>query len=175
MTSNSAQVVKQKHVWTPVEVGLVLFFSAMLIGMFVPRVTSAEEKANEQITRTSMHITQVALETYAADHNNTYPAEIDDALKSYYPGGEADGKTPASQGPLNPYSKKPEFPVMVGYMSTPTAVRSLPPESTGASPGQVVYIPLDNHRSYALLGTTGDGKAIDGTLPKTTLVLSNIW
>ncbi len=175
MTSNSAQVVKQKHVWTPVEIGLVLFFSVMVIGMFVPRVTSAEEKANEQTTKTSMHIAQVALESYAADHSNMYPAEIDDAMKSYYPGGEADGKTPASQGPLNPYSKNREFPVMVGYISTPTVVRSLPPEGTGAAAGQVVYIPLNNNRSYALLGTTGDGKAIAGDLPKATLVLSNIW
>ena len=175
MTSNSAQVVKQKHVWTPVEIGLVLFFSVMVIGMFVPRVTSAEEKDNEQTTKTSMHIAQVALESYAADHNNTYPAEIDDALKSYYPGGEADGKTPASQGPLNPYSKKPEFPVTVGHISTPTVVRSLPPESTGAAAGQIVYLPLDNRRSYALLGTNGSGKAIVGDVPATTLVLSNIW
>ena len=175
MTNAVADASKQKHVWTPVEIGLVLFFSVMCISMFVPRVTSAEEKANEQTTKTSMHIAQVALETYAADHNNTYPAEIDDALKSYYPGGQADGKTPASQGPLNPYSKTEEFPVMAGYISTPTAVRSLPPEGTGASPGQVVYIPLNNHRSYALLGTTSSGKAVAGDLPKTTLVLSNVW
>lgn len=66
-----------------------MFFSVMVIGMFVPRVTSAEEKANEQITKTSMHIAQVAIESFAADHNNIYPAEIDDAVKSYYPGGAA--------------------------------------------------------------------------------------
>lgn len=175
MTSNSAQVVKEKHVWTPVEIGLVLFCCAMLIGMFVPRVTSAEEKANEQTTKTSMHIAQVALESYAADHNNTYPPEINDELKSYYPGGEADGKTPASQGPMNPYSKKAEFPVTVGYISTPTVVRSLPPEGTGAAAGQVVYLPLNKQRSYALIGTAGSGKAVAGDLPNTTLVLSNIW
>lgn len=175
MTSNSAQVVKHKHVWTPVEIGLLFFFSVMVIGMFVPRVTSAEEKANEQITKTSMHIAQVAIESFAADHNNIYPAEIDDAVKSYYPGGAADGVTPANQGPLNPYNKQREFPVKVGYVSTPTVVRSLPPEGTGASAGQIVYIPLNENRGYALLGTTGSGKAIAGDVPKTTLVLSNVW
>lgn len=175
MTSNSAQVVKQRHVWTPVEMGLVLFFSVMVVGMFVPRITNADEKTNEQTTKTSMHIAQVALESFAADHNNIYPSEIDDAVKSYYPGGAADGITPASQGPLNPYNKNREFPVVAGFVSTPTAVRSLPPEATGASAGQVVYIPLDRNRSYALLGTAGGGKAIAGDLPKTTLVLSNLW
>jgi len=104
-----------------------------------------------------------------------YPAVIDDGVKSYYPGGLADGKTPILQGPMNAYTKAPEFPIVGSLIATPTAVRSNEPVATGGEPGQVVYIPLDERRTYALLGTTGSGRSLPGMLPKTALVYSNLW
>ncbi len=175
MTNTTPIATKHRHVWTPVEFGLVIFFVGMLLAMIVPRFLNAENKANDDKTRVNLIITQVALESYAADHNNLYPAAVDDALKSYYPGGMADGKTPVSQGPVNSYTKQPEFPIVAKLPATPVAICSEEPASTGGERGQVVYVPQDDRRTYALLGTTGSGKSIAGILPKTSLVYSNLW
>lgn len=174
-TSNSPQATKHRHVWTPVEFGLVIFFAGMLLAMIVPRILNAESKEKNDKVLVNLHMAQIAIESYAADHGNLYPATIDDAVKSYYPGGAADGVTPASQGTVNPYSKRPEFPVLGTLIATPTAVRSNEPAATGGEPGQIVYIPQDNNRTYAMLGTTGSGRSLPGILPKTALVYSNLW
>ncbi len=175
MTNSSIPATKHRHVWTPVEFGLVVFFLGMLLAMIAPRFLNAESKEKNDKVLVNMHIAQIAVESYAADHGNMYPAAIDDALKSYYPGGNADGLTPASQGTMNPYSKRPEFPVLGTLIATPTAVRTNEPAPTGGEPGQIVYIPLDNNHTYAMLGTAGSGRALPGILPKTALVYSNLW
>lgn len=167
--------IRPRHKLTPVEIVLLGFFSLMLVFVVFPRIINAENDTNEAQLRTNQHFAQVAVESYAADHGNKYPVAIDDAVKSYFPGGMADGTTPAGQGPLNPYSKQREFPVVGTFAVNVPAVRSQSPMATGGSKGQIVYVPIDEGRSYALLGTTDSGKALRGVDEKTTTVLSNLW
>lgn len=167
--------VKSKHLFTPVEIGLLIFFIGMVCAVVMPRIMNAENDANESQLRTNMHFTQIAVESYAADHGNKYPSSIDDAVKSYFPGGVADGATPSSQGFVNPYSKAREYPVIGNFAVNVPAVRSQPPAATGGSRGQIVYVPNSDQRSYAILGTTDGGRAIRGIDDKTTTVLSNLW
>ncbi len=175
MSSTEIGIGRSRHKLTPVEIVLIVFFGGMVLAVVLPRIFNAENDANEAVLRTSMHISQIAIESYAADHSNKYPATMDDAVRSYFPGGAADGVTPASQGVLNPFTKKHEFPVLGKFPINPSSMRSQPPTSVGAARGEIVYVPLSDQRCYALVGTGGSGKALQGVDDKTTTVLSNLW
>lgn len=164
---------------TTVEVLMLVFFAVMLIGIAAPKLIFADEIVKESKVKENMRIAQIAAESYAADHDGTYPSEVDDAFKSYFPGGSCDGKTPALQAPRNPFSGKTEFPVLGSMTYDPAATRSHMPDMTGASAGQVVYVPqmaeARENRAYAIIGTGGFGTAVPGDNAGTTTVYTNLW
>jgi hypothetical protein len=164
---------------TVLEVLMLVFLGIMILGIVAPKLIFAEEIVKESEVKVNMRIAQVAAESYAADHDGHYPAEVDDAFKSYFPGGSCDGKTPAPEPPKNPFSGQREFPVKGSLTYDSAATRTHIPDQTGASAGQVVYVPqvanAQENRGYAILGTGGFGTAVPGATAASTTVLTNAW
>lgn len=115
-------------------------------------------KVKDAQTIANMRTVREAVDAYAKAHNGSYPTSIDDDFKSYFPGGGADGKTPAKEGIENPYNCKREFPTM-GSVSDPDAVRSGKEEPQIWS-GQIQYSSLGSGSGYVILGGGVDGKPI---------------
>lgn len=158
---------------------MLVFFAVMAVGIVAPKLIFAEEMAKEAEVKVNMRIAQVAAESYAADHDGHFPGIVDDAFKSYFPGGSCDNKTPAPEPPKNPFTGQREFPALGSLTYDSAATRTHAPDHTGAGPGQVVYVPQQDdaklNRAYAILGTGGFGLAIAGENPASTTVYTNAW
>jgi hypothetical protein len=132
----------------------------------------ADWPARDQRVRENMREVQMAAEHYAGDHGgSTYPKEIDDSFKSYFPGG-TEGKTAAVVGPANPYTGMNEFPA-TGTLKDVKTVRfgQTPPV---VKRGRIEYSPLGGDQGYAIIGGGHDDKALmDPNNPDQILVLSN--
>lgn len=126
------------------------------------------EKAKNGMIISNMRTVQVAAQEYAAANGGRYPSDIDDAFKSYLPGGGKDGKTPAPNGMENPFNSQKEWPVM-GSISDVQSVRNAAPPALDK--GKIEYSVFDG--GFAVIGGGGDNKAVPGDSPDTTLVMSN--
>ncbi len=118
----------------------------------------------------NMRDLQTAAEHYAANHGgDKYPLAVDDAFKSYLPGGREDDKTPRPVGLINPFSGANEWPSLGGIKSITEVRRQSPP---WLRPGEIQYTPVAGGRGYAIIGGAHDGHALrdwDGR----TLVFTN--
>lgn len=119
---------------------------------------------------TNMRDVQTAAEHYAANHDgDKYPTTIDDAFKSYMPGGGEDNEKARPVGLVNPFNGANEWPV-VGSITDVMAVRNGPVPTV--RPGEIQYSPLDGGKGYAIIGGGHEGRALrdyDGR----TLVFTN--
>jgi len=99
--------------FTLIELLIVIAVLSILIAIVIPNYARFQEKAREAQVKANIHVTQVALESYAVDHNGYYPnnedawAETNDPTPKdviYY--------FPNETYPTNPYTKEPEQPVV---------------------------------------------------------------
>lgn len=165
--------------FTLIELLVVVIIIGILAAIALPNFIGAQDKAREASVKANMRTAQIAAEAYATDNGGTYPPNSsDNGYLSYYPGGGSDGKTPATSGPVNPFTNKAEFPIAGPAVTSRATTRGTDPSgiSVGTA-GQVGYSAIANTSggttSYAIMGAGKSGSALGGTAPKTTLVLSN--
>lgn len=153
------------------EIGVILIVIAIWMMIIIPPINDMDTNEKADAIKANMRIAQIAAEQYNRDMGK-YPEKVDNAYLSYFPGGGADGATPAPKGPINPFTKQPEFPID-GPFPDPAvnAVRYEPPKETGAKPGQIQY--SYKPFSYAIVGTGKMGVALQGPNRDSTLILSN--
>jgi hypothetical protein len=132
----------------------------------------ARDKPRDNIVRQNMRTMQSAVERYAAEHGgNTYPSEINQELKTYFPGG-VEGRRESPVGPINPFSAQNEFPTVASVVKDVEQTRNGKRFEVPA--GKVYYCLLDNGQSYAIVGGAHDGKVLmDENNPDQVLVFSN--
>jgi len=97
-----------------------------------------------------------AAERYAEDHENKFPALIDDLFKSYFPGGDSIKKIVGNPLP-NPCSHKLEWPIL-GKIADIARARIKMPDPM--PPGQVEYTALSGGTNYAIRAGACSGKAL---------------
>lgn len=153
------------------ETAVIMIVIAIWVMIIVPPLNDIDTNEKAELIKANMRIAQVAAEQYNQDFGK-YPVKVDDAYLSYFPGGGLDGITPAPKGPINPFTKQPEFPID-GPFPDPgiNAVRYEPPKETGAKPGQIQY----SYKPfvYSIIGTGKMGLALQGPNRDSTLILSN--
>lgn len=156
-----------------VEIAILVVVLIIIAVIALPIFWSAQDKARAASIIKNMRIAQVAAEAYAVDNARMYPGFVDDAYKSYFPGGGGNGLFPAPTGFINPISNAPEFPIPA-VVPNVQITRASAPSQTGGLPGQVMYAPQNPPTSYAILGTDRDGRALGAKTPaNSTLVFSN--
>ena len=159
--------------FTLIELLVVVIIIGILAAIALPNFIGAQDKAREASVKANMRTCQIAAETYGTDQAGAYPTTVDTAFQTYFPGGQADGvNIGTAKGPVNPFTNITEFPIVKSGIDI-AATRSNPPTSTGGTVGQVMYGPQSPNTSYAIIGTAKSLKALGGTAPGTTLVLSN--
>ncbi len=127
-------------------------------GMLFPTYTGSDADIRDKQLWTNMRDVQTAAEHYAANHGeDNYPKAIDNAFKSYLPGGGEDGENPRPVGLVNPYFGANEFPVM-GSIRDIVAVRNGTVPSL--RPGEIQYSSILGGKGYAIIGGGHDGKAL---------------
>lgn len=159
---------------TVIELFVVLVIIIILAGVAWPSFTNANDKVREAAVKANMHTVQMAAEAYANDSGGKYPETITDAFKGYFAGGPADGTSAGqAKGPTNPYSKLPEWPVL-GKITDLKAARSSAPTMIGSA-GQLEYTPIGTPPDivdFAVRGADKNGRALAGSEPNSTLILS---
>lgn len=119
-----------------------------------------------------MRNVQKAAEEFAADHGgDSYPVDISDSFKTYFPGG-IPGNKQAPVGPVNPFTGINAFP-SIGHISDPIAAKKAARFPIEA--GRIEYSPLGSGQGYAIVGGAHDGKALEDIYnPGEVLVLTNV-
>jgi len=144
----------------------------ILAAIALPNFIGAQEKARNSSVKANMHTAQIAVESYAVDHNGMYPKAINTEFKSYYPGGTT--PSTAGQPPTNPFTSQSEWPI-VGHVSDVISSRKTASGTLGEGVVEYSVIFTGNHQptSYAIRGGGKNNHVISGINPETALVLSN--
>lgn len=154
---------------------IVLGFSAIMVAAIVwPRLMPSGDPAAKAVIKANMKVVQVAAESYAIEHRGQYPRSVDLDFQSYFPGGKPGPTATAGKAPLNPFSRKEEWPV-VSSIGDVDAVRNLAPAWMGRA-GQINYCPLtegEKVKGYAILGAGEDGRNLEGSAATLSLVMAN--
>ncbi len=153
---------------------LTLYVTGCLRGNRAVISTAEQDKqqAEDLRVRDNMRMVQKAAEQFAAGHaSDSYPSDISDNFKTYFPGG-LEGSKQAPVGPANPFTGVNEFPTM-GHIVDPLVARTSP--RAQIRPGCIEYSSLAGGKGYAIIGGAHDGKALmDIYNPGDVLVLTNI-
>lgn len=163
--------------FTLIEIIVLVIIVIILARIAMPGFIRAKNQEREVAVRNNMRITQVAAESYANDSAGEFPKEINDAFKSYFPGGPGDGqKVGKARGPVNPFTGQPEWPKL-GNLTDVKSVRSKPPSYVGPA-GTIEYSPIADPKtgainSYSIRGANKDGVSLSDTAANTSLVLSH--
>lgn len=167
--------------FTLIELLVVVIIIGILAAIALPNFVGAQDKAREASVKGNMRTAQIAAESFAVDNGGTYPPDVNDKYKTYFPGGDSGGSVTPTQAFTNPFTNVGEFPIR-GTLpnSTVQATRTATPAAlSGASSGNVLYCPImsstgsgANAEAYGILGAGKTGKALSGNGPG-TLVLSN--
>ncbi len=88
------------------ETGVILIVLAIWMMIIIPPFNDVDANEKAELIKTNMRIAQIAAEAYKKDLGK-YPEKVNNGYLSYFPGGGADGTTPAPEGPINPFTKKP--------------------------------------------------------------------
>ncbi|MBU6452656.1 MAG: prepilin-type N-terminal cleavage/methylation domain-containing protein [Cyanobacteria bacterium REEB67] len=160
--------------FTLIELLIIVIIILILAAVALPHYVGNQDKTREASVKKNMRMVQLAAESFANDRGGLYPDKLDDSFFSYFEGGPGDGKSAVgAHGPVNPYTNKPEWPIIGSVNDVPLA-RSSAPGAVGSA-GQIEYSPIvgtDGVRSYAVRGANRNGQALQGTTPMSTFVLS---
>src|SRR5262249_3377766 len=110
----------------------------------------------DHAVKLNMRTVQIAAESFALDNNGRYPARLTDHFRCYFPAGDPVRKK-VGQAPVNPFTKKAEWPV-IGSIKIAEQARSAGP--LPVSPGVIEYSSLADGTDYAIIGGGHDGKAL---------------
>jgi hypothetical protein len=154
--------------------GLVVIATSLILGACAAEAPTEILKPlggnpndpKEQAVIGNMRTLRLAVNAYHYKHENSYPLQIDDELKSCLP------KLNGGDGALiNPYTSKPEWPVL-GAVKDIQAEKGTPPEDM--PPGAIEYSPIAEGKDFAIRGGGTNGKAIHSEAgEKNTLVLTS--
>jgi prepilin-type N-terminal cleavage/methylation domain-containing protein len=163
---------RSQHGFTLIELLVVVIIIGILAAIALPNFIGAQNKAREASVKSNMRTVQIAAETYATDNAGNYPTGVNPAFESYFPGGQSDGQTAATGGPLNPFTGLAEWPNAGGVMpGTPAQMRTAAP-AVGTQ-GQISYYWASPPTTYAIVGSNTLAKPLGGLTTGTFLVLSN--
>lgn len=163
--------------FTLIELLVVVIIIGILAAIALPNFIGAQDKAREASVKANMRTAQIAAEMYATDHAGSYPGAVDNAFKSFFPGGKSDSTDVGTAlGSLNPFTGKMEWPTTGGVTDVQAARNSGPAPVVGGA-GAVEYSHIadasGNDTVYAIRGGGKNGNALGGLTQGSTLVLSN--
>lgn len=172
--------------FTVIELLVVVIIIGILAAVVLPEFIRVQDKVREASVKMNMRTTQLAVESFANENGLTYPsspANGSDAFSTYFPGGDYAGSK-AGNPPVNPFSNKALWTDFISIKVTDVAAeRAKAPAAAavaGNAPGQIGYAGIGtapagvNSLSYAIEGVDATRKAVAGSTPGTTLVLSDV-
>lgn len=162
--------MRSKKGITVIEILVVIFLLTVLGAIVLPNLIGGPEKNHEASVRANMRIAQVAVEAYARDNNGAFPATVQD-MKAYFPYGDNVKGGKDGVAPANPFSNKPEWPVVGGVKDIDCARVSRPDVIGDPGVIEYTYIHQGGRDSYAIRGADRNGKALAGVNQGSTLVM----
>jgi hypothetical protein len=132
------------------------------------RVVSLSHEPIES-AKANMRTLQWSAESYAEHHSGSFPKQVNDDFKIFFPGGDVTSHR-IGRPLVNPFTGRAEWPV-AGTIANLKTVRNSAPSKL--APGVLEYSCVEGGRLYAIRCGAANGKAIPGLTEtmKSTLVL----